>query len=92
MSNEEAIYTLKNMAFLDVERDHEKTEEAIKTAISALEEIDRIKAERDAAIDDMRGFCVLCKFFKVNVSKLPCAKCLRTANNEYWEWKGVQNG
>lgn len=40
------------MAYLDVERDHEKTEEAIKTAISALETIDRITAERDAAIKD----------------------------------------
>ena len=36
MTNQESIYILKNMAFLDVERDHEKTEEAIKMAISAL--------------------------------------------------------
>lgn len=98
MSNEEAIYTLKNMAFLDVERDHEKTEEAIKTAISALEEIDRIKAERDAAVDDLEK-CMyyarpknnnVCNFCEKDMSEYP-DKCNGWSGFCECEpkWKGV---
>ena len=50
MTNQESIYILKNMAFLDVERDHEKTEEAIRMAISALETIDHITAAEVASV------------------------------------------
>ena len=36
MTSKEAAYILKNTAFLDGKSGHEKTEEAIKMAISAL--------------------------------------------------------
>ena len=55
MTNEESIYILKNMAFLDGKSGHEKTEEAIRTAISALESIESLKAERDAAIAELES-------------------------------------
>ena len=89
MTAKEAANILKNMAFLDVERDHEKTEEAIKMAISALESIDRITAERDAAVKDLSGVwgkCFYCKNYDWH-------NCLSTPtrNGACWEWRGVQN-
>ena len=95
MTSKEAAYILKNTAFLDGKRGHEKTEEAIKTAISALETIDHITAERDGAVKDlhdseqMHNACFFCKYY----DETPfCNNNVGGGDieaNDMWEWRGV---
>ena len=41
MTREEAIYLLKNVAWLGTDKDREQTEEAVEMAISALEKVSK---------------------------------------------------
>lgn len=78
-----------------------ETVESLSIAISALENIDRITAERDAAIRDLHSSenkhegCGFCKYYNITQTN----HCTRenkaiscdTLNNDMWEWRGVQN-
>ena len=66
-------------------------EEALSLAVKAIENIDRITAERDAAIDDLAiatyGSCHFCKHN--NRGKCEAEKIDRYGG--CWEWRGIQN-
>ena len=66
----------------------------IKEFTAKLEELAEVKAERDAAIEDWRGFCVKCAWNgKQRLSDgemdARCATC-RANNKCNWEWRGPQ--
>lgn len=77
--------------------------EALTLAISALENIDRITAERDAAIADMEDIAkkvnVNCRYCK-NLSEknkllrnetMRESKCFNCECFSSWEWRGARN-
>ena len=104
MTNKEARCIINNTAFLDGKSGHEKTEEAIKTAISALETFDHITAERDAFMEDFKkGFeqqirrghgiyrCDICKYGGdyLNTDEVG-EKCPKGCDGyNHWEWRGI---
>ena len=104
MTNEEAIKELKEMKLVAEERGSYWGENAIplyELAISALESIESLKAERDAAIRDLRlsenkhESCEFCKYYNspINYCTTEDGNILcDTFNNDMWEWRGVQNG
>ena len=58
----------------------------------ALALIQQLEAERDAAVESLRGICEECKHFSGNENA--CRKCDWNVNDEdaedCWEWRGVQ--
>lgn len=73
----------------------------LEEAASALEQLqaenERVKAERDLAIKQLRGYCHACKNYTPNHNEGPCAGCkheyfqCRNADaRENWEWIGVK--
>ena len=71
--------------------------EAITIAISALESIGRITAERDAAVEELRNVtinCFCCKWLREedNLHRCYCPEpCCEDGNPDRWEWRGVQD-
>ena len=72
-------------------------------AASALEQLqaenERLKAERDLAIKQLRGYCHACKNYTPNHNEGPCAGCkheyfqCRNADaRANWEWCGPKEG
>lgn len=76
-------------------------EDVLDEAASALEQLqtenERLKAERDLAIKQLRGYCHACKNYTPNHNEGPCEGC----KHEYyqyqnadardnWEWIGVK--
>lgn len=57
MTNEETKVQLKFLYNIEVDRGEYHIAKTIETAIDALENIDRITAERDAAIDELKHWC-----------------------------------
>lgn len=98
MTNEEARrILLYEPDFNGFGEEAKLTEEALSVAIEALESIDRITAERDAAVADLKEasrhlryhFCPYCKHFKAfDISKEPCHSCNYGRKN--WEWRGIE--
>lgn len=59
-------------------------------SLNALNAIERLVRERDAAVEDLSlngRYCVTCKHFSVFCKRNN--KCL-SDENEHWEWRGVQ--
>lgn len=57
-----------------------------------LDEIERLQAEKDAAMRDMRGFtdCCTCKYSKKSFTESPCSDCdSENASPIKWEWRGL---
>lgn len=57
--------------------------------------LEEIAAEREAAIEDMRGMCHVCAYDNHKV----CDNCIHTArifeeygNADNWEWRGIEHG
>lgn len=68
-------------------------------AADALEQLqaenERLKAERDLAIEQLRGYCHACKNYTPNHNEGPCTGCkheyfqYRNADaRDNWEWRG----
>ena len=91
MTNDEAIYTLKNTAFLGWSEQAEKVSEAVRMAVEALKrETSGDAIDRQAAIRIASGYCHFTNVAK-ELEKLPsvqpqrtCVNCGRTANNGGW--------
>ena len=88
LTNEESITTLQLFREINSKIQPQIVFDAIENAIKALESIDRITAERDAAINDlsytvlrMGGACWSCKRNKT---------CLKEDKPCKWEWRGVE--
>ena len=74
-------------------------EDVLDEAASALEQLqaenEKLKAERDLAIKQLRGYCHACKNYTPNHNEGPCAGCkheyfqCRNADaRDNWEWCG----
>lgn len=70
-------------------------------AADALEQLqaenEKLKAERDLAIELLRGYCHACKNYTPNHNEGPCAGCkheyfqCRNADaRDNWEWRGAK--
>ena len=57
-------------------------------------ELEHVKRERDAAVEDMeRGrICCACKHEKSNINEEPCNTCTRSVVGTWpnWQWRGVK--
>lgn len=56
-------------------------------------ELTAVKAERDAAVRDVRKWCCTCKHCAKEVREAPCNSCRRNGQGgteECWQWRGVQ--
>ena len=54
-------------------------------------ELTAVKAERDAAVEDMHGRCPSCKHYDKDPKEEPCASCSSGYGNmDNWQWRGVQ--
>ena len=90
----DAIY---NGKFVEVK--HHGVFDLLEEAASALEQLqaenEKLKAERDLAIKQLRGYCHACKNYTPNHNEGPCAGCkheyfqCRNADaRDNWEWCG----
>ena len=77
MTKEEAIYQLRNTAWLGTHEDREKTEEAVEMAISALEQMPEATSTMQTGqfdyvpIRETKGIsCSECRYFKVTQQPL----------------------
>ena len=75
MTREEAIYRLKNMAWLYGSAEREQNIEAIDMAIEALSNI-----ETDPDVET--GLCDTCKYYETSHEEYPCSDC--TFGNSYY--------
>ena len=101
MTNEEAIKEVKEV-YNDLEFKYEATTAlAFDSAFSALENIDRITAERDAAVDDLHECetvnmsCFYCKHYEKRrdseeVLKNKDGICCGEKGVDLWEWRGIE--
>jgi predicted RNase H-like nuclease (RuvC/YqgF family) len=58
-------------------------------------ELEQVKAEREAAVKELKGCCAFCKFNQPGIRGISteCVKCLETnGDRPNWEWRGVQGG
>lgn len=74
---------------------------AAKAIESLAAELEQVKRERDAAVEDLKGLCDICAHFKTcdgpwcgdcdsfDECKSPCRTCLAESN---WQWRGVKEG
>lgn len=85
MTNEEALAILED-GILSGKTDTLENNEAMDRAISALKSIDRITAERDAAVRDLKltATCLTCKNAEAGRR---CSGCLF---EDEWEWRGIE--
>lgn len=97
MKTEEAIKVLKLFKECNEQLQPKIVFESIDYAISALESIDRITAERDAAIADLRKLSVRPSYFQcdccLHFQKADGIKRCRKKpdfSGKCWEWRGVQ--
>ena len=51
-----------------------------------LKKVEKLQAERDAAVKSLRGRCFECKNNKTSV----CLICSKDKTLKYWQWRGVQ--
>lgn len=61
-----------------------------------LDELERVKLERDIAINQLHGYCHSCKNYTKNHCEGPCENCkheyyqYRDENaRDNWEWIGI---
>lgn len=71
--------------------------ETIPVVRQLREELARVTAERDAAVEQLRGYCPACKSYTKNHCEWPCEDCkheyyqYRSKNAmDNWEWRGLQ--
>ena len=59
--------------------------------------IETLLAERDAAVEDLWGYCRVCTHANIGKDGFPCVKCKHiefygTQEIDGWEWRGPQKG
>ena len=63
-----------------------------RTMLEAATAIETLLAERDAAVEDLKGMCGVCKHRGVCLfdeqHRIGCA----VSNRGHWEWRGPQKG
>lgn len=63
-----------------------------RTMLEAATAIETLLAERDAAVEDLKGRCGVCKHRRVCLfdeqHRIGCA----VSNRGHWEWRGPQKG
>lgn len=53
--------------------------------------IETLLAERDAAVEWLRGSCINCKNFYSSPQSSQCADCrFDCGTSDHWEWRGLQ--
>ena len=61
---------------------------------SMQEELDRVKAELDAAIENLRGECKYCKYFRIIwngcTPDYECPLSEQCLNRDMWQWRGLE--
>lgn len=67
--------------------------ESVCDECSDRQELEKIKAERDALAAIVRNIsgCTHCKYVSLNTSKEPCVWCHEKYNYPYWEWIGAKD-
>lgn len=60
------------------------------------DEVAKLKAERDAAVEDLESYatvkCFACKYYEEELTEVPCNECkiMGNGNRDMFEWRGVQ--
>lgn len=58
------------------------------------EQLERVTQERDAAVEQLRGDCEKCAYYKVTwngcTPDFECPLSDRCLNGDMWKWKGLQ--
>lgn len=58
------------------------------------EQLERVTRDRDAAVEQLRGDCEKCAYYKVTwngcTPDFECPLSDRCLNRDMWEWKGMQ--
>lgn len=93
----EIVSALRNPAnILHVTVPQQTMLDAVDLIEAQAAEIERLKAERDAAVESWRGFCAKCAWN--GQQRLPdgqmdarCKTC-REGGKSNWEWRGPQQG
>lgn len=58
-------------------------------------ELATVKAERDAAVDDLEDYatlkCFACKYYEMELTEAPCDECkiMEKGKSDMFEWRGV---
>ena len=66
--------------------------------IDALEYIQQLERERDAAVEDLEtmgeymSYCDTCLHNNTNHKEEPCSSCMSGYLINNWQWRGVQEG
>lgn len=65
--------------------------------LQAADAIETLLAERDAAVEDLRGYCRVCTHANIGKDGFPCVKCKHiefygTQEIDGWGWRGPQKG
>lgn len=59
----------------------------------AIEAIETLLAERDAAVADIPIRCYKCKYYDIPDKEPPCGECIELGGSENnWQWRGPQKG
>ena len=63
-------------------------------AMTLIDELERVKRERDAAVEDLRNgaYCGDCVNYTTAIEVEPCKACLanRGFTKPNWQWRGVK--
>lgn len=100
MTNSEVAMYIKDLRHMLVEGDSftltKEMYDSLSTAISAMESIDKITAERDAAVEQLHRNLVCCTYCKkIEEYQYPddceCYDICKEGRGkvDYWEWKGI---
>ena len=87
-----AEYLSERLAAVCKERDElrrvvEKQARMNRLLTQTAMELDNMTAQRDALLDEIRGFCNLCKHW---VSGDGDGTCIDCAWDKNWEWRGME--
>ena len=60
----------------------------------AADAIEALLGERDAAVEELRGYCRACVYARTNKADYPCSECKHlicgTQEIDGWQWRGPQ--
>ena len=61
----------------------------------AADAMEILLAERDAAVEELRGYCRACVYARTNKADYPCSECKHlicgTQEIDGWKWRGPQS-
>lgn len=101
MDYNKLIEDLHDTAKLQIGMYHTQNEEIIESAAECIKELisrsEKAEIERDAAVEQLHGYCAACKHYTPNHCEGPCDSC----KHEYyqyvdhnakdnWQWRGIK--